>query len=46
MASALKQNQDDYEFIELENGGHSMRTTESRLTYMKAVDKFLDKHLN
>jgi dipeptidyl aminopeptidase/acylaminoacyl peptidase len=46
MASALKRNKVDYEFIELENGGHGMRTTESRLTYMEAVDKFLAKHLH
>lgn len=46
MASALRSAGKDYTFLELESGGHSLTTSESRLTFMKALEGFLARHLN
>lgn len=45
MASRLKKKKKTYTYIELKNGGHSLDTRESRLTTLKAIEKFLAEHL-
>jgi len=45
MASALRRAKVTYDYIEVDNGGHGYRSTESRLEFMKALDDFLDEHL-
>lgn len=33
------------QFVELEDGGHPLRTAESRMQAMKAIDSFIKKHI-
>ncbi len=45
MASAMKRSGVTYKHLEMEDGGHSLRTTKSRLAFMKELDSFLAQHL-
>lgn len=45
MAKVLRKVKADYEFLELDSGGHGLLTKESRLAFMKALVQFLDKHM-
>jgi len=45
MANALKRNKKSVEYLELESGGHSLTTSESRIPFFEALDDFLAKHL-
>ncbi|GGA88948.1 hypothetical protein GCM10011369_33870 [Neiella marina] len=45
MADKLEDNDKEFEFVELDDEGHSLRKTKSKLATLKAVDKFLHKHL-
>lgn len=46
MAEELEDQGKEFEFIEIEDEGHSLRQPKSKLTALKAIDKFLQKHLN
>jgi len=43
--SRLKSEGKDSQYVEIEDGGHSMDTAASRLTKLKAMEKFLAKHI-
>ncbi|HEX9659866.1 MAG TPA: S9 family peptidase [Rhodothermales bacterium] len=46
MASALRAAGANYKFLELENGGHSLETTESRTAFMSELVSFLAENLD
>ncbi len=41
----LKSTSPESEYVEIEDGGHGMDTAASRLTKLKAMEAFLDKHI-
>ena len=45
MVSALKREGVDHDYLELEDGGHSLSTISSRLAFFTALDNFLAAHL-
>jgi len=45
MHQRLKDLKKKSQYVLLENGGHSMDTTESRLSALKAMEKFLKRHI-
>ncbi|MFQ5534326.1 MAG: alpha/beta fold hydrolase [Sphingomonadales bacterium] len=45
MARKLKKARKKHEYVELKGGGHGLDTKEARLTMLKALEKFLARHL-
>ena len=45
MANRLRGMKKDVKFVEIEKGGHTLETEAARITMLKALEKFLAKHL-
>ena len=45
MADRLKDMKRSVEFVELESGGHTLETEQARIAALKALEKFLAKHI-
>jgi dipeptidyl aminopeptidase/acylaminoacyl peptidase len=46
MAQQLERNDKEFEYLEIEYGGHSMMNVEARVRILQALDAFLAKHIS